>query len=224
MITRHLQPTPAHHERFIKRHVFAFLTKLSLSLSHFLPLSFSDGLMKMKGVYEANSAMGDPNSVEGQLQENAHRMDKLQKELRKFNDYLAEVDSNGMLKPGTPRVHKKHSHRNSVSESDSLSRSASDSSVRDSNPLPGTTVIKQNGTNGPTANGGSSDSNSTRDSIGSNHVQTSTPKANSSLFKHVTKNHSSPLKTNSAANSQDVSPLRRSPVPDIEIIKSPNNG
>ena len=40
--------------------------------------------MKMKQVYEANPALGDPMSIQGQLQENGHRLDKLRAELKKF--------------------------------------------------------------------------------------------------------------------------------------------
>ena len=43
-----------------------------------------DGLMKMKQVYESNPALGDPMSIQGQLTENGHRLDKLRSELKKF--------------------------------------------------------------------------------------------------------------------------------------------
>ena len=92
--------------------------------------------MKMKAAYEANPNMGDPNSVEGQLKENSHKMDKLQTELRKFVGYQDEMD--GLNIPNnTPNFQKKssisqsstHNNRNSIhSDQDSLSRSASDSS------------------------------------------------------------------------------------------------
>lgn len=83
--------------------------------------------MKMRQTYEQNNALGDPQSVEGQLTENSHKMDKLQTELKKFQSLLADVvDGNR-----TPSAQKK-SHRNSVSE-DSLSRSASESSVTNNN-------------------------------------------------------------------------------------------
>ncbi|CAG2120892.1 unnamed protein product, partial [Medioppia subpectinata] len=39
-----------------------------------------DGLMKMRQAYEQNSALGDPNSVEGQLTENGQKMEKLKTE------------------------------------------------------------------------------------------------------------------------------------------------
>lgn len=87
-----------------------------------------DGLMKMKAAYEQNPSMGDPNSVEGQLTENGHRMEKMQAELKKFKGYLEEVDG----KPQTPHIQKKQNNRNSISE-DSLSRSASDSSFHQQN-------------------------------------------------------------------------------------------
>lgn len=81
-----------------------------------------DGLIKMKDVYEKNPALGNLLSVEGQLAENAIQLDKLQNELAKYQGYLKDVD----LKPHTPNVNKRE--RNSISE-ESLSRSASDSSV-----------------------------------------------------------------------------------------------
>lgn len=85
--------------------------------------------MKMKAAYEQNPSMGDPNSVEGQLKENSHKMEKLQSELRKFVSYNDEMDNGGQFNnPNTPNVSKKLlTNRNSISE-DSLSRSASDSS------------------------------------------------------------------------------------------------
>ncbi|XP_076346756.1 formin-binding protein 1 homolog isoform X14 [Tachypleus tridentatus] len=85
-----------------------------------------DGLVKMKLVYEQNPAMGDPLSVEGQLTESGHKLEKLQLELQKFQNYLSEAEHMTL----TPTTHKKD--RNSLSE-DSLSRSASDSSVNNPN-------------------------------------------------------------------------------------------
>uniref|UniRef100_T1J7Q9 SH3 domain-containing protein n=1 Tax=Strigamia maritima TaxID=126957 RepID=T1J7Q9_STRMM len=85
-----------------------------------------DGLSKMKSAYEQNPALGDPLTIEGQLTENGHRLDKLRQEQHKYYTYLTDPGS----KSGTPVVNKKE--RNSISE-DSLSRSASDSSV--SNPV-----------------------------------------------------------------------------------------
>lgn len=40
--------------------------------------------MKMKVVYEQNSALGDPQSVEGQLTENGLKLDKLRQEMHKY--------------------------------------------------------------------------------------------------------------------------------------------
>lgn len=91
-----------------------------------------DGLMKIKAAYEQNSALGDPLTVEGQLTENGHKLDKLRQELHKFMAYLSEAEGKSI----TPLPHKRD--RNSVSE-DSLSRSASDSSV--SNPVNNKTSI-----------------------------------------------------------------------------------
>ncbi|GFQ67519.1 formin-binding protein 1 [Trichonephila clavata] len=81
-----------------------------------------DGLMKMKGVYEQNSAMGDPATVEGQLADNGLKLEKLQNELLKFQGYMSEAEGHGSALSLT------RENRSSISE-DSLSRSASDSSV-----------------------------------------------------------------------------------------------
>ena len=57
----------------------------------FVLLSCRDGLMKMKGVYEQNPALGDPMSIEGQLNESGHKLDKLRQELQKYQGYLEEA-------------------------------------------------------------------------------------------------------------------------------------
>ncbi|XP_067124598.1 formin-binding protein 1-like isoform X2 [Centruroides vittatus] len=82
-----------------------------------------DALMRMKEVYEQNPSMGNPLTIEGQLAENGHNLERLRLELQKYQGYLNEADGK------TPPVQRRH--RSSLSE-DSLSRSASDSSV--SNP------------------------------------------------------------------------------------------
>lgn len=51
-----------------------------------------DGLMKMKGVYEANCQLGDPMTVEGQLNEAEHKLEKLKAELKKFQAYLEQAN------------------------------------------------------------------------------------------------------------------------------------
>jgi hypothetical protein len=83
----------------------------------------------MKAAYEANPIMGDPHSVEGQMEENSQKLAKLKTELHKFQGYLDDVNG----KPETPYASKKSHHRNSISESESLSRSASDSSFSQQN-------------------------------------------------------------------------------------------
>ena len=47
--------------------------------------------MKMKQVYESNPALGDPMSIQGQLTENGHRLDKLRSELKKFQVHTTNV-------------------------------------------------------------------------------------------------------------------------------------
>jgi len=90
-----------------------------------------DGLMKMKTVYEANPALGDPMSIQGQLTENGHRLDKLRSDFRRYQGWLEEADgspaSTLSIRTNGPEASPR---RSSVSdEVESLSRSASDSSV-----------------------------------------------------------------------------------------------
>lgn len=53
----------------------------------------SDGLMKMKGVYEANSTLGDPRTVEEQLNESINRLDRLRIELQRYQKLLDQANS-----------------------------------------------------------------------------------------------------------------------------------
>uniref|UniRef100_A0A1Q3F9G9 Putative cdc42-interacting protein cip4 n=1 Tax=Culex tarsalis TaxID=7177 RepID=A0A1Q3F9G9_CULTA len=53
----------------------------------------SEGLMKMKGVYEANSLLGDPRSVEEQLNESVNKLDKLRLELQRYQKLLDQANS-----------------------------------------------------------------------------------------------------------------------------------
>lgn len=55
-----------------------------------------DGLMKMKGVYEQNPALGDPMTIESQLNQSSHKLDKLGAELIKFQGYLDEAIKAGV--------------------------------------------------------------------------------------------------------------------------------
>ncbi|CAG9773093.1 unnamed protein product [Ceutorhynchus assimilis] len=99
-----------------------------------------EGLMKMKGVYEANPALGDPRTIESQLNECSHRLEKLQQDVVRYQGFLDDVvkniqsgNQNNSI-AGSPRLLNggSRSHRNSggsAAEEDSLSRSASDSSV-----------------------------------------------------------------------------------------------
>lgn len=49
--------------------------------------------MKMKVVYEANSLLGDPMTVEVQLNESEHKLEKLRVELKKYQTYLEQANS-----------------------------------------------------------------------------------------------------------------------------------
>ncbi|XP_046752797.1 formin-binding protein 1-like isoform X5 [Diprion similis] len=104
-----------------------------------------DGLMKMKGVYEQNPALGDPMSIEGQLNESSHKLDKLGAELTKFQGYFDEAMRAGLNLSSPSQVSRKPTSNGSATRplssrrsshsggEESLSRSASDSSVSNVN-------------------------------------------------------------------------------------------
>ena len=56
-----------------------------------------DGLMKMKTVYEANPALGDPMSIQGQLTENGQILDKLRSDLRKYQ-VIIKIEKSEFIK------------------------------------------------------------------------------------------------------------------------------
>jgi len=65
-----------------------------------------DGLIKMKGVYESNSLLGDPQAVQNELRECEHKLEKLKNELRKYQISLDEVKTQQAAQhsPQTNRV------------------------------------------------------------------------------------------------------------------------
>ncbi|KAL5012369.1 hypothetical protein ScPMuIL_010920 [Solemya velum] len=74
-----------------------------------------EGMLKMKDVYVQNPALGDPNTLDKKVEENAQKLDSLQQELRKFQNYLADAEGK--------------QQRLSTSD-DSISHSTSDGSVQ----------------------------------------------------------------------------------------------
>lgn len=56
-----------------------------------------DGLMKMKVVYEANSSLGNPMTVEGQLNESEHELEKLKNDLKKYEGFLDKANQQQMV-------------------------------------------------------------------------------------------------------------------------------
>ncbi|XP_053381370.1 formin-binding protein 1-like isoform X2 [Mercenaria mercenaria] len=52
-----------------------------------------EGMIKMKEVYTNNTALGDPNSIDKKLEQNAEKLNHLQAELKKNQDYLADAES-----------------------------------------------------------------------------------------------------------------------------------
>ncbi|XP_055387140.1 formin-binding protein 1-like [Condylostylus longicornis] len=103
-----------------------------------------DGLMKMKVVYEANSSLGNPMTVEGQLNESENKLDKLKSDLKKYQGYLEKANS--IMVNNSPQAnrniqngHRVSRHSNGSGENDegedhpddagSLSRSGSEDNV-----------------------------------------------------------------------------------------------
>ncbi|XP_049844461.1 formin-binding protein 1 isoform X11 [Schistocerca gregaria] len=109
-----------------------------------------DGLMKMKGVYEQNPALGDPMSIEGQLNESGHKLDKLRQELQKYQMYLEEANKPAVSPSAPSRRSKSHyngahlqqNHSSSNSPESGLGTSHtslpdSDNEHGDNDPAPG---------------------------------------------------------------------------------------
>ncbi|XP_026323464.1 formin-binding protein 1-like isoform X2 [Hyposmocoma kahamanoa] len=92
-----------------------------------------EGLMKMKGVYETNPTLGDPMTVEGQLNECCDKLKKLRAQLHKFEELLAVANSQVCAPPPHPTARTNGATPTQAtsigSNSESLSRSASESSV-----------------------------------------------------------------------------------------------
>ena len=130
---------------------------------------YREGLQKLKVVYSQNPSLGDPNTISGQLKDSCQTIEKLKAEIEKYSAMLDEVDGASSAGSGsaggstsgsnTPTASAigRHlgaqanggggasprsslaSHRTSLSD-ESLSRSASDSSVCTTNPNTTTTT------------------------------------------------------------------------------------
>ncbi|KAL8562922.1 hypothetical protein ACOMHN_004614 [Nucella lapillus] len=51
-----------------------------------------EGMLKLKDVYTNNPALGDPNTLEKKVEENAQKLDSIRQELHKFEGYLADCE------------------------------------------------------------------------------------------------------------------------------------
>ncbi|KAL7732662.1 hypothetical protein ACLKA6_013586 [Drosophila palustris] len=74
-----------------------------------------DGLMKMKIVYEANSSLGNPMTVEGQLNESEHELEKLKIDLKKYQGFLDKANQLQVVNnsPQSNRNQLQNGHRTS---------------------------------------------------------------------------------------------------------------
>lgn len=68
--------------------------------------------MKMKVVYEANSLLGDPMTVEGQLNESEHKLEKYKSELMKYQTYLEQANAIQQMQH-SPQTNRSHSNSQS---------------------------------------------------------------------------------------------------------------
>lgn len=71
--------------------------------------------MKMKIVYEANSSLGNPMTVEGQLNESEHKLEKLKLDLKKYQGYLDKA-SQAQVATSSPQANRnqlQNGHRTS---------------------------------------------------------------------------------------------------------------
>lgn len=67
--------------------------------------------MKMKVVYEANSSLGNPMTVEGQLNESEHKLEKLKMDLKKYQGYLEKANQIPMAN-NSPQANRTNSMNN----------------------------------------------------------------------------------------------------------------
>ncbi|XP_070498331.1 formin-binding protein 1-like isoform X4 [Chironomus tepperi] len=143
-----------------------------------------DGLIKMKGVYESNALLGDPQTVQGQLKQCEHNLEKLKNELRKYQILLDEMNTNhnNQHSPQPNRIthHQNGNHRTSrhsngsnddgdeaVDDARSLSRSASENNVNQQNGAQNG-LLNINNNNNENNNNGSS-SASPESGLGTSH-------------------------------------------------------
>lgn len=70
-----------------------------------------DGLIKMKGVYESNTVLGDPQTVQGELKECEHKLEKLKHELRRYQLMLEDV-KNQQSAQHSPQTNRITHHQN----------------------------------------------------------------------------------------------------------------
>ncbi|XP_074601103.1 uncharacterized protein LOC141855105 [Brevipalpus obovatus] len=96
-----------------------------------------EGLIKMKHVFEENNSFGDPMTVQNDLKKSSEKLEELQHRLRQAESLLDCNGTNNDHPHDNDHPHENYDHspnnlrkpqNNSLSE-DSLSRSASDSSV-----------------------------------------------------------------------------------------------
>ncbi|XP_076436694.1 formin-binding protein 1-like [Babylonia areolata] len=77
---------PSQRKRKLKQKIDSINKELAKEQSE------REGMMKLKDVYTNNPAMGDPNSLDKKLEENAQKLDAIRQELHKFEGYLASCD------------------------------------------------------------------------------------------------------------------------------------
>ncbi|XP_051559717.1 thyroid hormone receptor interactor 10b isoform X2 [Myxocyprinus asiaticus] len=78
----------------------------------------SEALMKMKGVYEQNSQLGDPSSLQPQIIQTAHNIAKLRGELNKYQAQLSEVGGGTFIQNQTSSGYNYVLSESSMSPSD----------------------------------------------------------------------------------------------------------
>lgn len=155
-----------------------------------------DGLMKMKHVYEQNHNFGDATTLEDKLAESSQKMDKLQNELRKFEGYLSEFNNGTSRMAERSPSNARKSKASSISE-DSLSRSASDSSVSQKQEI--SPIHENNSINTSTTTTNSNNRDTLNSTRSSNN--TAPPSATSYYNNHDSNNKENIIDTYEAIDS-----------------------
>ncbi|CAK9298848.1 unnamed protein product [Gordionus sp. m RMFG-2023] len=84
-----------------------------------------DAMLRMREVYEKNPSMGNPLSIDGQLNESSHRLTKLNNELNRYQTYLRDIESSINLTHAKSPCQNQQNNQKSSNNQDKINHSSS---------------------------------------------------------------------------------------------------